>query len=1746
MATNKTIKSVVLFILFLNFLFLAYSAYPNLVYTQSSFPSGQVDINVQASSGLKVSLYVNGNYVGQKDSIAAQKDVYLTSDIVDQNIAIGQALRFVNNNSLRTYPLNFTTGTFQSLSFGESVIFRSYKEEFVDYTDMSDGVTNTITVRDELTSVNFTNIASSFLNDGNNNISFVYYSILNNTKLGEKSSNVNYDKYSNKITASSVNITNSREIRVNGTVTNSNAPLFFVLNNNGVIGNLGQLNQITLNGSSFSIFVSNLKEGNNTIRFISVDPVNNQIFNGEKKLDVFVDTIAPSIQITSSTYTAQINGKSQTLNADLTTESFINGNSLKLNITTDATELTTIFNNQNKSYVVKNNSVSFDLSLVKGKNNFTLIATDVAGNIAKEAHAINFDNEAITLKNITPKSGTTVHFFIQDFEGFVNKGDVEITAFAIPRNAKVWDPKTNSDRPVSCSEYEFMGIRDLGQIRTTTTYADSQYNPDDLQISLTSIISSKITTKSSSDGKFKIENMILHDETFDSGDAYNLNRTTNPTINKVNSLNTICFVMTDRYGNVVSRDTTITLDSGNTMWRAGEITTMPNTIYAAEIEQTGNQKSGTGKVRFGVIAKLQYIGDGKLTNVNGVRVSTDGAINTESKNARIVDSEMRFSANPETNEMIIYFPVEVSPMNKKPLEYPSELKFYFKANFNYNLNNKAIPIDTANPVYFWTTVNVEKPLDHSKWLTPEMIDNTLAFLNKSIAFTKKATDVMGIASVGGVLTCTGAKFWHGYQMAELVSTEKDPTEFQKKKAELDRQLYMICDRVACTTAPSECSKLGDGNGLSKFTNATSSTGTLKRELLEEGGNLDFKNPTSGLVTGELKDLTLLGKCTTDDGKDGVYVSGTLLKYEKETSSLTGAVADIKTSSSVRKTCVPATYELDKTGKADPNKLKSLDLNSVGSSCYSPGAPKFDDTRCNIGGLTFGAFENPLSGRSSSSSIIDSVACGCVTDTYSHLKNWLKVQEGIQKCLMQAKLGNTKGSYCERLMSQAVCDIATNVVLPEIERQIKPGSPGTEGADRNPAANFLTQMRTTDREMNNRYSGTFLSQAGLSTDQLVNKACVAAITGDWSVLTDNILTAIDKNEVEPVFGPPFPESRLQGYNPITGTISINYRFTYGVISGGQPIQTTVELICDKNEHNGEYCPDDGIVISTQVPNAEFKTKTLSVPRGGSVQDTIVINENTARFWYNKLRFTHVYTIKGETKTRKEEFTIVHKSESLLANCYFTAGVMGAGAGFTCDSIFGEDALISSFQIDKEKTKIVPGSVLYPGNKLYLDLAYSSRNSKQVDGEDISLAYMAICGNNNKNPVYLGGGMGSTNAPYKVQLSTGTPTSSNAILDLYTIPQFTDTSSGSSVSLITTKQVLFNKKYRYAIQFADPKGLGTDLPITKVSLRGTNGDVIAENLQQTYITQNMNVNNANAKPNTQYLQLNSEILDGKAGVIIIEFAAPVTGISISIGKYSEELAANGVDKIIKYNLDAQFGNDNTVLAPGSCKLKLRVLPTSQVDQLTRENFDTFSSTSKNFTNVNTNDLISLDFTIQATPTSGINSERFDVVGVNDGSYICLNMDGTSIADSQTKILTYIYQNALANDPSGISLFYSLSANSYGTLSKETKSSSDVDNPLGLCGEIPIKIDLSGKEAMKKQLNDAATQSTGSEWIFGTSSSIEGRLSYTVTSNKKDKDGKDLPQITLTKKDIKVYFVASQNCNQLGIDTSKLECKKMRNGE
>ena len=66
----------------------------------------------------------------------------------------------------------------------------------------------------------------------------------------------------------------------------------------------------------------------------------------------------------------------------------------------------------------------------------------------------------------------------------------------------------------------------------------------------------------------------------------------------------------------------------------------------------------------------------------------------------------------------------------------------------------------------------------------------------------------------------------------------------------------------------------------------------------------------------------------------------------------------------------------------------------------------------------------------------------------------------------------------------------------------------------------------DEVLSDRYEGNeFYSAAGLSTEQISNKVCLVALTGDWSALTSSLLTALGQNQVEPTFGRLFPTSRI---------------------------------------------------------------------------------------------------------------------------------------------------------------------------------------------------------------------------------------------------------------------------------------------------------------------------------------------------------------------------------------------------------------------------------------------------------------------------------------------------------------------------------------------------------------------------------------------------------------------------------------------
>ena len=89
-------------------------------------------------------------------------------------------------------------------------------------------------------------------------------------------------------------------------------------------------------------------------------------------------------------------------------------------------------------------------------------------------------------------------------------------------------------------------------------------------------------------------------------------------------------------------------------------------------------------------------------------------------------------------------------------------------------------------------------------------------------------------------------------------------------------------------------------------------------------------------------------------------------------------------------------------------------------------------------------------------------------------------------------------------------------------------------------------------------------------QLVHKACVGAITGDWSDLR-NVFQQATRVAVAPVIGPMIPESRFTAWDPFTGEAAINYYLTLGILSGGQRVSGNLRILCDKSKPGGDYCP-----------------------------------------------------------------------------------------------------------------------------------------------------------------------------------------------------------------------------------------------------------------------------------------------------------------------------------------------------------------------------------------------------------------------------------------------------------------------------------------------------------------------------------------------------------------------------------------------
>lgn len=1696
MLYSKFLRILFQFTLFISLIGFVFSANPQLHFSQTNYPSGKVDFIGTASSGSQVYLEINGvQFSTKKDIIAPGKVVNLSGDIQNYNMILGSSIEFKNIDPSRDYGLSFDDGVtptpiYHLISPGESYIYHSPENPgSIILRDEETSQQKSITISDTQIEFNFSDVHTALL-DGDNEVLF---RVTINDDSNEFKYNVNYDKFSVDISVDDYKKnTADNKIQVSGSISDSNSNLIYVVNNDGLLTNLGGLSKITINNGKFNQTITDLSEGENSIRLISFDPENKRIINGETKINVSVDSILPTFNIVNITYSE--NNKDKVVNQE-ENNMYLNSNHLIFSIKTDGNKFIATINGKNETEIIENGSIEYVLkNLKQGQNNLTFYVFDLAGNQFKLGKNIYYDPSPLNLEEFDPKNGDTVHFQLQQFSGKVNKPNAKIIVFTLPKRTYYIEDEFSNKKPTtaSCDDFKFLGVRSLGQLDSDRV--DSvENNIVETQASLMSLIGpGRVTTTSDSNGNFRTNPVVLHSDSFDSGDL-NQAENDNPKVSSVKSPNTVCIIMSDKFGNTKTAQKSITLDSGNTLWTKGEVTTIPNSVYSSEIEM--QSAKGSESANFGVIARFIYSGSGHVTRISGLSIRKDPSYSKESKQVSV-------QSNPtyiyKDGELIVYMNLKLNPSGKDPLKYDDKIDIGLQAIFTYDVEGSQIPIDTINPVYFQTQINIEKPLDHTKWLSPENLNSMIGFFNKTLKYTKQAADYMKYATVGGALYCTFAEFKHMQEITEAKTKEK-PEERKKAIENADRKLYQVCDRVACTPSPPECNVVGADKktGMVDVSNFNYDSSSKSKTYSGD----DFNDQFNFEGKGAWDKMKLYGGCKYSSGNhesctvgtencDGVFVSGEVKIYKQDQGAL-GTVREISHNSDITKTCVPAKW--DKKTK----KLKEVNVNQVGGICWTKESPRYDDTRCN-----FFNSNNPIKGKDSSVSLFSSIQCGCITDTYSHLNVMSRVQEGIIKCLKQAKIGVVKGSYCERLLGQAVCDIATNVVIPELKQSAKSSGSGSETHKEGGTSffDFLKNKEETEAGFNSRYAGTIMTKTGFSTQSIMNKACLGAITGDWSILEDSMLTAIDQNEVAPTFGPPFAESRLEGYNPFTGKLQIRYTYTYAVVSGGQNIQTKVEFLCDGtgNAPYDKFCPKNQIISGNDVVNSYLSNKNLVVTKGDSKSETIITLDKHALFWYNKIRFTHTYQLKGEIKNETKDFAILHKEENLPANCHWNAGAFGTelvseaaktanqianpDETIVCDSIFGKNALLTSLQIDKKDSKIVPQTTFYPGNSIFFKMKYSTTGVS--DGEDIALAYIAVCKNGDTS-TYLKGSGESRNGVNVIPLDSSQITPIGMITKkLFEVTNVVNSNNPDYIASIENNDL---KNYD-CIGFTNQNGFqGASFTIKKSEPENIfNGDE-----SYGFVTQNLNVAGSDAKYTYKKLDKSKDLtsvklyfdksIDNKVSVMAFKLKSGETDCKL---KNIDDTSTP---------LSFKIHSDVDTLTSGSCTLYARLLPRDVAVGLTSTNFESYSPIADNnedeklISNMeNIQNVFKTTFSLREKSPDA-DKLHVQLVSPVEKGVIFVDKTGTT-----NNALYFIAQNG-NNDNVDPEITYKISSNRFGTLAEindfvnfEPESNDGFyRRPFG-----QLKITKSLKTVLEESSSNKFSQ-----WAIGGSSGAQATIDYTI---------------------------------------------------
>jgi len=685
-----------------------------------------------------------------------------------------------------------------------------------------------------------------------------------------------------------------------------------------------------------------------------------------------------------------------------------------------------------------------------GEHKVRIVATDPAGNQNVITETVELDRKVPSIEFLPDKGayGKETHFKILKIKG-KTEAHAKVVATNFGQYAGCTDPKVKTEFG-GCDQFvhehqqydEVIGVVDIAGYALGMSYS----------------------THADADGEFAIVVSLIdnHD-------------------NKV-SVNNIQFNVTDRAGNVNSREKLqVKYKPGCGDWHIGKLDSYPYNIYTRELT--------SGDVEASVFFPIQYMGSStpKVTQVYIKKDTSNSGYLMKNQDdlSRLfeVDNGAKVSMyDPQNDQMYVHVPLKIKKYSGPIDDLPNELNAFLEVQITYGVDDSSATCSVYPVVAF----DLHKPIDVTRWLTPEMINNTIKKLDMVIVKVEKAIKMLRTASLYGLIAC-GAMIAYDYLKGFAGGTKKSSeggkcTESQEGMV----NTFWVCDRILCPKVPPKCDEFDAEDGFFKTDKdgkpllndngqpksmtqseynkqadinkqyrdeynrqkATGKTSFTYDQWLEQN-NKNFDDPYQHMSTNSYsthqeakwpftqeQDMKVRYLKVSSDGK---FTDPNVMAVVLSTTDGEKNKVYVDVDSRAKKTALDCkggtVVEVQTKTKGKWEAGKFIQGESIGAFDYQCiknawpeelGAPEPKDVIQGCYNEDCPQFDQTKcfyrDEMAPAGGLFSSALCVCLPGLLEHLKNYLQILKGMRKCLQQVLIGDIRGGFCERLFAQFVCDL----------------------------------------------------------------------------------------------------------------------------------------------------------------------------------------------------------------------------------------------------------------------------------------------------------------------------------------------------------------------------------------------------------------------------------------------------------------------------------------------------------------------------------------------------------------------------------------------------------------------------------------------------------------------------------------------------------------------------------------------------